>query len=275
MTFAQGFSLKEAMEDYDQDEFLSIGKEDIVALMGRSDSQSAIFDHKLNAKTKFALAVGHGGQVWQEFNVKAESYVLMARVDHGLLPSLNVGFDLGVMSEKGSVLGSLSNGALSLGQGATTSFVNLRVDWGFAENMHFFTKATYGVTAVKAANLSLVEHINSLTSGSFSIGFTGESLFQRGDRLSFAVSQPLRVMGGYANISYVTARDYQADSLSFISNQISLAPDGREIDFELAYRMANLFGVQVDFNILHQISPNHNRAIPDNTGILVRFGSVF
>lgn len=279
VTFAQGLSLKEVLEDYDQDDFLTIGKEGFIALMGRKGSQSAMFGQEFASGTRLDLVVGHGQRQWQQYNLKSDSYVMMARLDHDLFHSLNVGLDLGVMNEKGSVLGSLSAGAISLGSGATTTFVNGRFDLDITRQVRFFARASYGLTDVKAADLSLVEQINSLTSGSFSIGVTGHSLLRTGDRLSFAVSQPLRVMGGHADVSFVTARnfhkDLQAGGLSFISNQISLAPDGREIDFELAYRIADIFGAQVDFNILHQISPGHSNVSPDNTGVLIRFGSEF
>lgn len=279
MTFTQGLSLKEAVEDYDQDEFLTIGKEDFISLIGRKDSQSAIFGQKLTSKTRLDLVVGHGGAEWQQYNLKADTYIMMARLDHSLSRSVNLGFDLGVMNEEGSVLGSLSNGAISLGKSATTTFINARFNMDIAKGINFFAKTSYGLTDVKAADLSLVEQISSLTSGSFSIGVTGKSLFQKGDRLSFAVSQPLRVMGGHADVSFVTGRDFSKNllsgSLSFISNRVSLAPNGREIDFELAYRIANLFGARLDINILHQISPNHNSANPDNTGVLIRLGSEF
>jgi len=275
ITFSQGLSLKETLEDYDQDEFLSIGKEDFMALVGRDKSQNAILGHKLNSKTKFKLLLGRSGQEWQEYNLKSNSYVMMVRVDHQLFSSANFGLDLGLMNENGSVLGSLSDGAISLGKGASTAFINGRFDMAFAKKFNFFAKASYGMTNVTAADLSLVEQIDNLTSGSFAIGITANSFLQKGDRLSFAVSQPLRVMSGQANLSYVASRDYQTDSLSFIRNQASLSPTGREIDFELAYRIADLFGAQIDFNILHQINPNHNRENPDNTGVLIRFGSVF
>ncbi len=275
MTFSQGLSLKETLEDYDQNEFLTIGKEDFMALIGRDNSQNVLWGQKLNSKTRFNILFGRSQQEWQEYSLKSDSYVMMARVEHQFFPSANMGFDLGLMNENGSVLGSLSDGAISLGQGASTAFVNARFDMAFARNFNFFTRASYGMTNVRAADLSLVEQIDSLTSGSFSIGITANSLLQKGDSLSFAVSQPLRVMSGQANLSYVASRNYQTDSLSFISSQVSLAPTGREIDFELAYRIVNLFGAQVDFNILHQINPNHNRENPDNTGILIRFGSVF
>lgn len=141
--------------------------------------------------------------------------------------------------------------------------------------MRFFSRASYGRTAVEAADASLVQRIDDLSATSFSLGVTSHSLLQRGDRLSLAVSQPLRVSGGTADISYVSARDYQTDSLSFISSRTSLSPEGREVDFELAYRAARIFGAQVDINLLHQINPNHNAALPDNTGVLIRLGSEF
>jgi len=275
MTFTQGLSIKEALEDYDQDEFLTIGKEDFVALMGRKGRQNLAFTQQVKGKTHLSMAVGHGSQNWQHYNLTSDSYVLMARADHDVMPQLKVGLDLGIMNEKGSVLGSLSNGAISLGKGATTSFVNGRIDWAVLGKMNFFARASYGRTRVAAADLSLVNQIDNLTSSSFSLGVIGHSLFQKGDRMSLAVSQPLRVAGGTANVSYVSARDYQTDSLSFAQHQVSLTPDGREIDIELAYRMANLFGAQVDLNFLHQINPNHRTSLPDNTGVLIRLGSEF
>jgi len=275
LTFSQGLSLRESLEDYDQDEFLTIGKEDFMALIGRDKSQNAIFSDKLTSKIRFDILLGHSEQEWEEYNLKSDSYVLMARVDHHLSSSVNFGFDLGLINEKGSLLGSLSDGAISLGKGASTGFVNGRLDVSIAEGFNFFARASYGMTKVKAGRPSLVEQISNLTSGSFSIGMTVNSFLQSADRLSFAVSQPLRVMSGHADISYVVSRNYQTNNLSFISDRVSLSPDGREIDFELAYRLTNFFGAQVDFNILHQINPNHNQKNTDNTGILVRFGAVF
>ncbi|MBL4801387.1 MAG: S8 family serine peptidase [Emcibacter sp.] len=279
MTIAQGLSLKEALEDYEQDEFLTIGKEDFTALMGRKNSQAIVFGQQLNRTTRLDLVMGHGEKTWQQYRLTADNYVMMARLDHDLSSSVTLGFDLGVMTEKGSVLGSLSTGAISLGKGATTTFVGGRVLMDMAKGLNFFARASYGRTKVTAADLSLVEQISSLTSGSLAFGVMGKSLFQSGDRLSFAISQPLRVMGGYADVSLVTGRDFsknlQDDSLSFVSNQVSLSPKGREIDFELAYHVADILGAQVDLNFLHQINPGHNQINPDNTGFLIRFGSEF
>ena len=275
MTFAQGLSLKEVMEDYDQDEFLTIGREDFMALMGRKGTQSALFAQRLTRKTRLDMVMSHSKTAWQDYGVTANSYLMMARLDHGLSPAFNLGLDLGVMAEKGRVLGSLSSGAIALGKGATTTFIAARFNWRLARGLNFFTKAAYGRTAVSAADISLVEGIDQLASGSFSIGVTGNSLLQKGDRLSFAVSQPLRIMGGHADISYVRSRNFETNNLSFVSNQISLTPRGREIDFELAYHVANLLGGGMNINFLHQINPNHNPENPDNAGVLIRFGSKF
>lgn len=279
ITFTQGLSLKEAMEDYDQDEFLTIGKEDFMALSGRGDVQNIIYGYKVNEDTHLALAVQHGGNSQSLYNLndrlKSDSYMMMARLDHNIFSSLQVKVDLGLMEEQGSVLGALSSGAVSLGDGATTAFINGRFDWSFSDMMALFTKASYGRTAVRSAELSLVEEIDGLSSMSFSMGVVGQSLFQRGDRLSLAVSQPLRVIGGNANISYVSSRNYTTDSLSFISNLVSLQPNSQEIDFELAYRMPNIFGAQLDLNVIHQINPGHSNAAAANTGFLIRFASEF
>jgi len=56
----RAFTLKEALEDYDQDDFLTIGKEDFIALIGRNNSQSAIFGQKMTPRTRLDL----GGWAW-------------------------------------------------------------------------------------------------------------------------------------------------------------------------------------------------------------------
>ncbi|MCF8474865.1 MAG: S8 family serine peptidase [Emcibacter sp.] len=275
VTISEGLSLNEIMGNYNQEEFLTIGREDFSALMGRQNNQNMIFGQKLGSDMKLDLVFGHGRQEWQHYNLSADSYVVMAKLDKALTASINFGLDVGLMNERGSVLGSLSSGAISLGEGAMTKFSNLRFDVDIAPNVNLFSKISYGVTSVKNADLSLVGKIGDLASSSFLIGMMGNSLFQQGDQLSLAVSQPLRVVSGYADISYASHRNYQTDSLSFITNQISLAPNGREIDVELAYRLADFFGARMDINILHQINPSHNRENGDNSAILFRLGSKF
>ena len=250
-----------------------------MALNGRGDVQNIIYGYRLYEDTHLALAVQHGGRSQPLYNLnnglKSDSYMMMARLDHDLFSSAQLQIDIGLMEEQGSVLGSQSSGAILLGKGATTAFVNGRFDWSFSDRVALFTKVSYGRTAVKSTELSLVEAIDGLSSMSFSMGIVGQSLFQRGDRLSLAVSQPLRVIGGHANIAYVTSRNYTTDSLSFINNLVSLQPDSQEIDFELAYRMADMFGAQLDLNIIHQINPGHSNLAPANTGFLIRFASEF
>ncbi|MBL4613170.1 MAG: S8 family serine peptidase [Emcibacter sp.] len=79
VTIGQGLSLKEAMEDYDQDAFLTIGKEDFIALMGRQNSQNILFGQKVNDQTGLDLVMAHGQRTWQQYGLTADSYMMMAR----------------------------------------------------------------------------------------------------------------------------------------------------------------------------------------------------
>ncbi|WP_417623235.1 S8 family peptidase [Paremcibacter congregatus] len=275
LTFGQGHSLKETLEDYDGDAFLTIGKGDFMALASGLDSQNVAYKKKLNAKTGLTLALSHKTQDWALYNLKSDSYLAMTRWDHRLSDTVYVGIDLGLMAEEGGVLGSLSGGAISLGDGAATNFLATRLTWKMSDHLTFFSIATLGRTKVQAATFSLIEGVSTVTSQSFSAGLIGQSLFRNGDRLSLAASQPLRVRGGTAKVAQVRERDYATDVLSFATQQVALSPTGREIDIELAYQIGNVWGADLALNVLHQINPNHDSYAPDNSALMIRFGSSF
>ena len=97
----------------------------------------------------------------------------------------------------------------------------------------------------------------------------------KNDQLSFTFSQPLRLASGFASISNVTSRNYATNQFVMSYDRVSLNPSATERDFELSYILNDIYGLRVQFNILHQLNPGHVNAIKSATTGLIRLGSAF
>jgi len=275
LTFAQGLSLAEVSDDYQYDDFLATGRESFSDLLGRDGNQILSYEKRLGKKSLLKFAFGHGSKSWDTYALKAQSYLMMGRLQQQLTDGLYFGFDLALLKENGSILGSLSRGALSLGDGASTGYMAARLDWNISPKIQFFARGSYGRTQVESASLSLISHVSQLSSGSFSTGFRGKNILYQGDRFSFGISQPLKVYTGQAEVASVESRDYDLDILTFGAQNISLSPQGTAYDMELSYGLKNFFGADINLNLLHQINPAHSVDRASSTSILLRLGSNF
>jgi hypothetical protein len=66
----------------------------------------------------------------------------------------------------------------------------------------------------------------------------GKNLFLRDDALAFVVGQPLRVEQAPVSLLTGTGRDRTTGDVIMTPTETSLAPSGRAIDLEAAYRFA-------------------------------------
>ena len=275
VNLASGMSVAELTSDYNHDDFLTIGKGDFLALQLRDNSETALVGLPLQQATRLRMSLGQGQRTYQSIGLETESLLLLTELEHDFSRAFTAGLDLGMLREDGAVLGSLSDGALKIGDGASSLFATLRFDYALSGDLSLFGSYSRGLTNVQAAAASLLGGLEQLSSSSFSFGLKGRDLAGLGEQISFAVSQPLRVESGAASVSYVASRDYVNDVLNFASRRISLVPDGRELDIELAVEMANFFGATLRVNMLHQINPGHSRTAADISSVLFRLSSGF
>ncbi len=141
-----------------------------------------------------------------------------------------VGF--GVLDEADGPLGSSGSGALATG-GAVTHFLDVATAVPLAGGIEAFGRAALGRTET-ASQGGLVTDIGALWSTSFEAGLAAGDVAQPGDRLSFTVSQPLRVEAGKAAMDVPVARDLEG-RIARVQRELALEPSGREIDLELGY----------------------------------------
>jgi hypothetical protein len=151
--------------------------------------------------------------------------------------NLNAGFSLSTLDERSSLLGAsyTENSALALGQN-TTEVLGLSLGYQLNENNSVLFNSEFGYTrGAKASDTSLFVETSALQSQSFGMTFLHQNLHSDNDALMISVMQPLRVTAGRAALMSVSV-DEQGYPV-YGKTWSSLAPDAREIDVSLTYRI--------------------------------------
>ena len=170
-----------------------------------------------------------------------------------------VGLQLGSVDERQSLLATEAGGALGLPESARTTFLGLTGRLALADWLTLFGQGSLGLTAPGATDQGLLEEVSALRSSSFALGLSGRDLLTESDRLTLAVAQPLRVDGGSAVLDRPVGRTFDGEILRQ-ADRVDLAPDGREIDLELGYRLPLGDRRELGLNWLTQLEPGHRRA---------------
>jgi hypothetical protein len=180
---------------------------------------------------------------------------------------LGYNFGLSRLEESQSILGSrfastfLSGGSRTLFLDGSARF-SLGSGWE-AEGSYRrgWTTAETGGGLVRSARL---------TSDAFAAKLAKSGLLGSRDRIAFQVSQPLRVVGGGFGLHLPVDYSYATRTAVYGDRFMSLAPDGREIDYEMVYSLG-LFGGQFDLNAFVRSDPGHVAAMKRDSGAAIRF----
>lgn len=278
-TISNGMSLTEIMEDYRPDDYMAPNKHGFSSLLNSQNSRAMTYKSTIGKKTGIETAYANSkfnfAQGIIDTKLKVENTMILNRFTHHASDRLMMSVDLGILEEKGSVLGAVSIGALEIGSGASTAFIGSNIDYWFTGNSQFFVRASYGLTSVEQSSRSILGDVSTLKSYSYLLGFKSHGILFDNDQLSFTISQPLRLAGGYANVSNAVGRNYQTNQYAMNYERISLNPTGTERDFEMSYSIANIYGANLRINMLHQLNPGHVKSIDSATSVLFRLGSAF
>ncbi len=276
---SSGMSIAEMLEDYRPDDFMTPNKHGFESLVSPNNNRAVAYKTMVGKNTAYQVAFSNNNIKYDPLlfaqNIRVRNSLLLNRFSHQATDQLSLVFDIGMLQEQGSVLGSVSRGAMEIGRGARTAFVGGRVDFKISNSIELFARASYGITDVEASFSGILGNISTLKSHSYLIGLKKSALFLNNDQFSLTFSQPLLLSGGNASISKVLSRDYVNDVYNMSLERLSLTPTGRERDIEISYGVGNLYGRSVRLNVLHQINPGHSQNIPDATTFLLRLGSVF
>ena len=181
-----------------------------------------------------------------------------------------VSFNFGatqLREEDGTMLGSSFGPSLSIGRSRTT-FIDGTAELSLGRG--WLASASYrrGWTSVSGAG-RLIED-GRLGTQAFSADLAKWGIFGDDDRLAFRFTQPLRVVKGGFDLYLPVAYDYTTGIATYGNRFMSLAPRGRELDYELAYGRS-MFGGYLDLNAFFRTDPGNIEAMRNDVGAAARF----
>lgn len=188
--------------------------------------------------------------------------------------SLDLAFQLGMMNEENSFLGSNSDGAFALDKQTPTWFYNFATAYNLSDNVKLFGSANYGISFPKAGTASLISQISKIETYSFSGGISKKAVFASRDKFDFILSQPLRVIGGSANVVLPLGRDISGN-ITTGTYDLSLSPSGRQIDIGAFYSFLVAKNSRLSAGGVYMIQPNHNKNAPDEMLFMAKYGLEF
>ena len=113
-----------------------------------------------------------------------------------------------------------------------------------------------------------------MTSSAWAIDAARGNVFKSGDWLGLRVSQPLRVESGGIALNLPVDYSYATLQTRYARQVLSLAPQGREIDAELAWR-GQLWTGAAMLSLFYRTDPGHYANAPDDQGVAVSWSKKF
>lgn len=184
------------------------------------------------AETRFARSLGVGDDLLSG----AEQTSLQAGLTYDS-PLLDLELSAGVLNENNSLLGSKIEGAFgsySDEQSQYLAFAGQRALWN-----GFSLQGQVSLAHSRASNPGgLIASQSALLSSGVDLGLSKQGVFggtdQVSDRLTFSLSQPLRVLSGQALIDKPVARNLDGQ-ISRAQQLVDLSPEARQLDLSLTY----------------------------------------
>ncbi len=172
-----------------------------------------------------------------------------------------------MLAEEATVLGA-KFGPIYGGQGARSLFfdagASTKLGAGWSLGAQWRQGWTWADTGGRIAGGSL------LKSNAWSLDASRSGVFTGNDSLSFRIAQPLRVATGGLNLNLPVDYDYATLTPQYGLRTLNLAPEGREIDAEAAWRVPLGAGT-VTTNAFYRKDPGNIAAMPDDIGAAIRF----
>ncbi|MEJ6594837.1 S8 family peptidase [Parasphingorhabdus sp.] len=167
------------------------------------------------------------------------------------------------LSENRSVLGAHLHQVFGA-RGADSMFIDLNGAWHPGANWRLGAAWRQGWT--KARIGGRVSPGSLLTSNGWAVDASRYAVFQSDDSLSLRLSQPLRVSSGGINLLLPIAYSYETLSATNALRRINLAPSGREISRELAWR-GSFAGGSLNASAFWRSQPGNYADLPDDYGL--------
>jgi subtilisin family serine protease len=163
----------------------------------------------------------------------------------------------GVLTEQSGVLGSTAEGAFAIAGESRTRFICLSGRMPRGERIELYGHASVGWTDAGSLTAGVIDNLSSLRTTALGMGAGVREVVAERDRLDITISQPVRVTSGSARISVPTGTT-KTGAIVRESERLSLVPDGRQLDLEVAYRASLAPDQELRLNYVAQLEPSHD-----------------
>ena len=183
---------------------------------------------------------------------------------------LSAAVGLTAMQEDRTLLGARLHEAFGVA-GSGTRFLDASAAWRFAPDWQIGASLREGRTAARKGGL-LTD--GDLASRAWALDLSHSDLFGAGDALALRVSQPLRVEAGALALNLPIAYDYADRTTTFGQRRLDLAPSGRELMGELAWR-GSVAGGQGGASLFYRRQPGHYADASADAGVALSWTRSF
>jgi len=173
------------------------------------------------------------------------------------------------IDEDAGLLGSTGSGAFALAQGAVTQLGTARLTYRPTAALALFAQATAGLSQLDGDG-GMIKDWSSVRSDAFALGLIARHVARPGDQLGLVLGQPLRVASASATLDVPVARDLDG-GIERRRTTVDMAPSGRELRLELAYRRPIGLRQSLGTWLLLQHQPGHDRAAEPVAGLGIRW----
>ena len=226
--------------------------------------------YKANNKLSFQLGAN---RLDDGLNNGQSSNAAMLQGSYAPTEKTSVSLRVSNLYENGSLLGGASSGAFSVSHANTTA-LGVTGKYKVFDKFSLFASFTEGFTNIDEQKGSFLQSFSGLRSQSWGTGLIGSNLFRYNDRAGFAISSPLRVSNGNADLIVPQALDSSRNIVTS-NTRVSLAPEGREIDFEAFYRMNLNHRTQLGTSVTYRNTPEDASYIDDGISVFTTVGLRF
>lgn len=185
--------------------------------------------------------------------------------------TLSATFGASWLAEDHTMLGARLADAFGA-RGANSLFLDGALDWHPGDG--WYLGAAWRSAFTRARGGTLIGAGSALSAYGWAVDAGMINLLTWNDSLSLRVSQPLRVARGGVNLSLPDSYDYATQDSTWSTRRLNLAPTGREIAAELAWRAPMMTG-DGTVSVFWRREPGHYAALPDDTGMALAWKKGF
>ena len=179
---------------------------------------------------------------------------------------------VGQLSEQNSALGLQGTGALAINNSVATQFLTLAATAPIADKTSVSVMASTGTTSgYRNQASSLIDGASAVQSAAWALGLARNDLFSAGDRVGVTLAMPLRTISGSMQVTNAVDQSQLDGSLTFATQEISLAPSGQQRNLEFAYTRPTSKMGTISASAVMQLDPGHVAGAATEYGLGVKY----